>query len=315
MSVRIEKAFVFAAGLGTRLRPLTDVLPKPLLPIFGKPLVRFALEHLRGVGVRSFALNTHHLADAFGPHLEVARLDGFAITRFHEQTLLNTGGALVNARAWIGAGPVLVHSGDVLTDVDLPRLIKAHLDEGSDVTLGLRHTGLAAPVAFDPAAGRVVDVLATLGVNAPQCLDYANVGVVNGQILNGYEASPRSLTAIVLDALRRGARVGGVLLDDRRWFNLGTRQEYLEIHRTLNSGCWHPAFLPQAWWQQPGAAGLYAATGATWVASDARVGADVQLHDTLVWPGSNIVPGTCLNRCVVAGRAVGPGTFSEQDFA
>jgi mannose-1-phosphate guanylyltransferase len=315
MTVCIEKAFVFAAGLGTRLRPLTDVLPKPLLPIFGMPLVRFALEHLRGVGVRSFALNTHHLADAFGPHLEAARRDGFVVTQFHEQALLNTGGALVNARAWIGADPVLVHSGDVLTDVDLPRLIKAHLDEGGEVTLGLRHTGLAAQVGFDPAAGRVVDVLSILGVSAPQCLDYANVGVVNGKILDGYEASPRSFAAIVLDALRRGARVGGVLLDDRSWFNLGTRQDYLEIHRTLNSSCWHPAFLPGAWWPQPGVAGRYAATGATWVAPDSRVGADVQLHDTLVWPGSDIVPGTRLNRCVVAGRAVGPGIFSDQDFA
>jgi mannose-1-phosphate guanylyltransferase len=314
MAVRIEKAFIFAAGVGTRLLPLTGVLPKPLLPVCGKPLLRFALEHLRDVGVRSFGLNTHHLADAFDPHLEAARRDGFAITRFHEQTLLNTGGALVNARAWIGADPVLVHSGDLLTDVDLTRLMKAHVHEGAEVTLGLRHTGLAAQVAFDPASGRVVDIRSTLGVDAPQGLDYANVGVVNGRVLEGCEAVPRSLVALVLDALHRGAAVGGVLLDDRRWFNVGTRWDYLELHRTLNSGCWHPAFLPADSWQKPGAAGCCAATSATWVAPDARVGVDVELHDTVVWSGSDIAPGTCLNRCVVAGRAVGPGTFFEEDF-
>ncbi|HEY0790633.1 MAG TPA: NDP-sugar synthase [Chthoniobacterales bacterium] len=315
MTVRIEKAFVFAAGLGTRLRPLTGVLPKPLLPVFGKPLLRFALEHLRGVGVRSFALNTHHLAGAFDPYLESARRDGFAVACFHEPSLLGTGGALVNARTWIGADPVLLHSGDLLTDVDLTRLMKAHHDEGAEVTLGLRHTGLAAQVAFDPASRRVVDIRSTLGVAAPQNLDYANVGVVNGHILEGWKAGPGSLVAIVLDALRRGLPVRGVLLDDRRWFNVGTRHDYLEIHRTLKNGCWLPAFLPVPWWQEPWPSVRYAATGATWVAPDARVGADVELHDTVVWPGSDIAPGTRLNRCVVAGRAVGPGTFFEEDFA
>ena len=65
MIYRVRKAFVLGAGLGTRLRPLTNLLPKPLLPIFGKPLITFALDHLRQAGIEQFWVNSHHLPEKF----------------------------------------------------------------------------------------------------------------------------------------------------------------------------------------------------------------------------------------------------------
>jgi NDP-sugar pyrophosphorylase family protein len=59
----IDTAFILGAGLGTRLRPLTERLPKPLLPVAGRPIITYAMEHLKGIGVRRFIINTHHLAD------------------------------------------------------------------------------------------------------------------------------------------------------------------------------------------------------------------------------------------------------------
>src|SRR5205085_11378717 len=100
----ITQAFVLAAGLGTRLRPLTDDLPKPLIPIFQKPLITFALDHLLSLDVQSFVINTHHrperFADVFGgadgPQGAKASLPnfyrGYEITLRHESVLLGTGG-------------------------------------------------------------------------------------------------------------------------------------------------------------------------------------------------------------------------------
>ncbi len=85
MIPRVRKAFVLGAGLGTRLRPLTNVLPKPLLPIFGKPLITFALDHLRQIGIEQFWVNTHHLPEkfsaAFPPTNTTVRISSWCLSK------------------------------------------------------------------------------------------------------------------------------------------------------------------------------------------------------------------------------------------
>ena len=83
----ITQAFVLAAGLGTRLRPLTDELPKPLIPIFQKPLVTFALDHLIGVGVNKFVINTHRHPELFQNFFAAREFAGFPVTLIHDGLL------------------------------------------------------------------------------------------------------------------------------------------------------------------------------------------------------------------------------------
>src|ERR1700680_3543695 len=114
----ITQAFVLCAGLGTRLRPLTNDLPKPLIPIFQKPLITFALDHLCDLGVESFVINTHHLAAQF----ERLFLDGSYADRplslVYEPEILGTGGGIKNIEARLRDEPFIVYSGDLLTDFD-----------------------------------------------------------------------------------------------------------------------------------------------------------------------------------------------------
>ena len=120
MTGRIGTAFVLGAGLGTRLRPLTLVRPKPLIPIFGKPLITFALDHLCAVGVESFVINTHHLAGQIRASLRgTIAMAAAGVKLVHEPDLLETGGGIKNAEPWIGKEPFIVYSGDILTDIDL----------------------------------------------------------------------------------------------------------------------------------------------------------------------------------------------------
>src|SRR5471030_603562 len=131
----ITQAFVLGAGLGTRLRPLTNDLPKPLIPIFQKSLITFALDHLCGVGVESFVINTHHLGAQFENLFGDGTYAGHPIRLVHEPDLLGKGGGIKNVEARLRDEPFIVYSGDLLTDFDLATLIEEHFRAGNDVTL------------------------------------------------------------------------------------------------------------------------------------------------------------------------------------
>src|SRR5712671_5929205 len=107
----ITQAFVLGAGLGLRLRPLTEDLPKPLVPIFGKPLITFAFDHLAAAGVRSFVVNTHHLPGHFETLFADRAYRDLFVRLTHEPVLLETGGGIKNAQPWLGTKPFFVYSG------------------------------------------------------------------------------------------------------------------------------------------------------------------------------------------------------------
>src|SRR4029079_1548596 len=130
----MDKAFVLGAGLGTRLRPLTDQLPKPLIPFFHRPLITRAFDYLRGAGVREFIVNTHHIparfADAF-PHTEYR---GASITFRHEPVLLETAGGIANIADLVNDAHFIVYNADILADLPLLPLLQAHAQSGNLVT-------------------------------------------------------------------------------------------------------------------------------------------------------------------------------------
>src|ERR1700740_2121101 len=105
MAPRIRTAFVLGAGLGTRLRPLTDLVPKPLLPIFGKPIISFALDHLIAHGVERFVINTHHLPEQLNRLFDSGFYRGREVHLIYEPALLETGGGIRNAAGLIGDEP------------------------------------------------------------------------------------------------------------------------------------------------------------------------------------------------------------------
>src|SRR3984957_14875653 len=119
----ITQAFVLGAGLGTRLRPLTDDLPKPLIPIFQKPLITFALDHLIDAGLSSFVVNTHRLPEAFVRTFAADHYGDTSVKLVNEPVLLGTGGGIKNVESLLGEKPFIVYSGDILTDVDLGPII------------------------------------------------------------------------------------------------------------------------------------------------------------------------------------------------
>jgi mannose-1-phosphate guanylyltransferase len=317
VSGRIGTAFVLGAGLGTRLRPLTLVRPKPLIPIFGKPLIIFALDHLCAAGIKSFVINTHHLGgqmeELFGNHSYA----GCRVKLVHEPDLLETGGGIKNAEAWIGREPFIVYSGDILTDIELEELIDDHFRKGNDVTLALRTTGLAAGLALD-RNGRVTAI--EPGQRRSGAYDFANVSVWNRNIFQRIPAGQKvSFVPILIDWLRSGGKIGGVVLNQREWFNIGSRSEYLKVHQVISRLRWRPDYLSSEDWPVSVALDAQVAAGARLngfyaVGRGCLVEGSTVLEDSILWEHVTIRAGSILRSCVVAGSLVISGRHENADL-
>jgi NDP-sugar pyrophosphorylase family protein len=146
-----HKAMVLAAGLGTRLRPLTDTRPKALVEISGRTLLEITLERLRLSGIDEVIINVHHFAEMMVDYLKAKNDFGMRIQVSREDVLLDTGGGLKKA-AWFfrdDAEPLVLHNVDVITTIDLRRMTEYHLDMGALATLAVQDRPTSRPLAFD----------------------------------------------------------------------------------------------------------------------------------------------------------------------
>ena len=140
---RRYKGFVPAAGLGTRLAPITDKIPKPLLPFFGPAVLDLALYKLTsaGLAVSDIAVNTHHLAEKIKHHIENHPCFSVVLLSV-EQTILGTGGGLNALHDWIGDDDLIIYNGDIISNIDLAELIDFHETRSSLATLAVLPTAL-----------------------------------------------------------------------------------------------------------------------------------------------------------------------------
>lgn len=144
------KAMIFAAGLGTRLRPLTANKPKALVEIGGMPLLEIAIRRLQKHGVTELVVNVHHFAEQIIYFLQQRGHFGLTIHISHERgQLLNTGGGLKKAAHWLEGGPFLVMNADVLTNMDFSKLLSTHRASGALATLAVRRRQSSRHLLFD----------------------------------------------------------------------------------------------------------------------------------------------------------------------
>jgi NDP-sugar pyrophosphorylase family protein len=320
MIARVRKAFVLGAGLGTRLRPLTDVLPKPLLPIFGKPLITFAIDHLSQAGLEEFWINTHHLPEKFSALFPDKKYQGANLELVFEPNLLETGGAIKNLEHRIGHEVFIVYSGDILTNVRVERLVDEHFLKENDVTLALRRTGLSSSISWCRKSGRIVDLLGAFGSAEPGEYDFAGISVWNSSVFGRIpEAAKVSFIPIIVAWLKSGGRIGGLPMEENRWFNIGSRAEYLQVHQMIPHECWSPNYVRDPRWPvviEPSAqvSSKARVKSGSYVGKLCAVEPDVVLENSILLPGSLVSRNTTLRSCIVAGVKVEAGTYEQTDF-
>jgi mannose-1-phosphate guanylyltransferase len=293
-----------AAGAGTRLRPLTRQLPKPLLAPAGRPLVDLAVEALDRAGAVQVVVNTHHGARQLGDHL--GGQPGRHL--LHEPELLGTGGGLANAyhRGLLGRGTVLVTAADVLVHPDDLARLAALLDRtGATAAIGLvpaepgllrirldgHHTTAEKGGAWSPAAVNALRVAA----------------------LEPVPPRPANLVEAVLAPLWRRGEVAGIPLE-HPWVDAGTLHRFLAASAGLLRGAWPYRLPPGRLHRAAGGHGpIFLADGAAAEATallagpvvldtGSRVGAGAVVTRTVVGPGATVGDGA-----VVTGSVLGPG--------
>lgn len=230
------KALVFAAGLGERMRPLTDHTPKPLLPVAGKPLIVWHLEKLAAIGVREVVINTSWLASQFPRVLGDGSRWGLKIDYSYEgESPLETGGGMLHALPMLGDAPFLLINGDVWTDYDFTRLPPA--PEGLAHLVMVDKPGYAAQGDFALDNGR-------LSATAEPRLTYAGIGVYRGELLrdwqrwtdnsNGPDAPARFPLAPILRAHMAEGAISGQY-HGGRWTDVGTPQRLQQLEILLSA--------------------------------------------------------------------------------
>jgi mannose-1-phosphate guanylyltransferase len=301
----LHKAFILGAGLGTRLRPLTDNLPKPLIPYYHKPLVHEALRHCMAVGIDSFAINIHHHAEEWQLAFPDNKFSEASLEFFNEPVLLETGGGIKNIAKWIGPDPVLIYNGDILTDLDLKGLIASHKASGNIATLALFSDGPNCNVAVE--GGKVIDLRYARGLHAGTH-QFTGIYIIEPEILDLIPANEKISVVPAFLTLAEQGKLGVYIADGAQWQDLGTREEYLAAHLNSQPLERQPAIHPSAK-IDPSAE---IESDSCFIGPNCVVEKGAKLRNTIVWPSARVAEHADLDGCIVRDYAV--GTHHNEDL-
>ncbi len=232
---RFKTAFILGAGLGTRLRPLTENCPKPLLEIGGRPLITFAMDHLIQVGINRFVVNTHHQSEAYLQTFPDNQWRGVPILFRKEPILLDTAGGLKNIEDLLEEDEVILcYNGDVITDLPLERLLMAHETKRPEVTLALRSRGPLLNVSIDEG-GAICDLRHVLKKPGVQTCQFTGIYAVETSLLKFLE--PGKAESMISIFLRRivesPGSIQGTVIDEGQWHDIGSLEAYQEMAKRM----------------------------------------------------------------------------------
>ncbi len=225
------KAMVLAAGLGTRLRPLTDDRPKALVEVGGRTMLEITLARLRGFGIQDVIVNVHHFADKVVEYLQSKNNFGMHIDISREDVLLDTGGGLKKA-GWFfsdGEEPFLLHNVDVVSTIDLGKMMEAHSARKALATLAVQDRRTSRYLLFDEAdqlCGRRAGEDGTPEFFKPaegvQALAFAGVHVISPRIFPKLkEDGVFPIVPTYLRLAAEGERISAFHADQYYWRDLG----------------------------------------------------------------------------------------------
>jgi NDP-sugar pyrophosphorylase family protein len=237
------RAIILAAGLGSRLKPLTDNTPKALVPFKGTPLVERIIRNLADAGISHIMVNVHHFAGKVVEFLDKLDIEGVSI-HISDETgeLMDTGGALLQARGFLKEEEdFIVHNVDVYTDLDIGDLIRYHRDGKALATIAVKKRPTSRSLLFDSTGSLCGWIHNETGekrmVRTPSgsLEDFGNscVQVINAGFLDFFpKTEPRSLTEMYLELAERH-KIGDFIHNQDYWYDLGRYNNFIKADKEV----------------------------------------------------------------------------------
>ena len=232
------KAMILAAGIGSRLRPLSTIRPKPLFPIYATPLLGMLIKQLQEAGVTDIVVNSHHLNGHIASYLEKNTPSGLTITHSYEADLLGTAGALKKVEDSWNDSPFIVTNGDIIHTIDLKTAYQYHTESGNLATLLLHDYPRYNQVEIDDH-GTIFGIRekqAQQSSAATRKVAFTGIHIISPQLL---EAIPPhryvDIIPVYLQLIARGEKVCGYQVDNHYWLDIGTPHDYHRIHQDIHN--------------------------------------------------------------------------------
>jgi len=215
-------AVIMAGGYGTRLRPLTDDMPKPMLPVGDRPLLERTVRRLREAGIQDVRVTTHYLGDRIASHFGDGKAFGVDITYLNEDRPLGTAGALALVNR--PAGPLLVMNGDILTNLNFHALLAFHREHRADATVAVRKYDLTVPYGVVECEGTQVKALQEKPTE--RFLVNAGIYLLEPTVLGCIPPGERfDMTELIQVLLQQGRTVVSFPIVEY-WLDIGRAEDY-----------------------------------------------------------------------------------------
>jgi NDP-sugar pyrophosphorylase family protein len=289
------KAMILAAGFGTRLRPLTDMKPKALMPVTNKPILARNIEYLFSHDITEIIVNAHHHHQQIVDYLREESLSSLNIEVKVEPKILGTGGGIKNTEGFWNKEPFFVINSDILTDINLAAVYQVHQTSGALVTLVLHDCEPYNQVQVDEQ-WNIIDIAKS---NTPGRLAFTGIHVINPEILSRIPQGKFSdIIECYRELIRQNKPVRACLVKGHYWRDIGSIQSYLEANRELagNSfvigpGCSMDSSVKLMDWGVIG--------------ENSRLGKNVALQRSVLWEGVTVKEGIkVVDAVVTSGRVV-----------
>ncbi len=228
------KAFIFAAGLGTRMRPLTEHKPKPLIEVNGKPMLDYQMEMLISAGIKEIGINCFYLADQIEGHLQKYLQSGVNIKIFLEEERLETGGGLLNAMSFINYEPIITLNADVIFKYEknpVNRLINNWHPEKYDLLMLLSEKEKA--IGYYEDGNFNVDDQGMVIKDNDRPYIYTGLQIINTEVLKKYSHKKIFSLSEVFTDLSQRKRISA-LIHDNYWLHIGDMKGLEDCEKFLN---------------------------------------------------------------------------------
>lgn len=283
------KAIILAAGYGTRLRPLTERIPKPLMPILGKPLLWHSITKLISSKATGIGINMHHHAETIQTFIEAESFSA-PLLLSHEQKILGSGGGLRGFERFLGSDDFfIVHNGDILSNIPIAPVIKEAAKRRPLCALVLHDHPRCNNVLL-AADGAVLDIRERIQPHQHgRKLAYTGIAVMHSRILRYLPDGFSDIIEVLIRLLQQGKEeIIGIVVKGHAWLDIGTPNDYLKAHHDIlvkRLPLVDTAFIPAE---------------AVSVGQNTTIAKDVQLRGFVsIGRNCNILNGCRLQNCVI----------------